>query len=45
MPRPLPEKDCAYCRRPFCWRKKWARCWAEVRYCSKRCRQNARGIV
>lgn len=34
----LPSKDCASCGRPFEWRKKWQRCWDEVRYCSDRCR-------
>ena len=38
----LPEKTCATCGRPFTWRKKWAKVWDEVRYCSDRCR-NARG--
>ena len=33
----LPEKVCETCRRPFTWRKKWARDWAQVKYCSKRC--------
>ncbi|RMQ51074.1 hypothetical protein ALQ04_100687 [Pseudomonas cichorii] len=28
------------CDLPFTWRKKWARCWEEVRYCSERCRRN-----
>ncbi|MBD8791037.1 DUF2256 domain-containing protein [Pseudomonas syringae] len=32
-------KDCATCGRPFAWRKKWARCWDEVRYCSERCKR------
>jgi hypothetical protein len=36
----LPEKTCATCGRPFAWRKKWARVWDEVRYCSDRCRGN-----
>ncbi|MGQ9887394.1 MAG: DUF2256 domain-containing protein [Aggregatilineales bacterium] len=35
----LPQKTCAVCGRPFVWRKKWARQWDEVRYCSRRCRQ------
>ncbi|MDX2257444.1 MAG: DUF2256 domain-containing protein [Hyphomicrobiaceae bacterium] len=35
----LPEKVCAACGRPFSWRKKWARVWDEVRYCSDRCRR------
>lgn len=34
----LPQKPCATCGRPFAWRKKWARVWDEVRYCSDRCR-------
>ncbi|GFZ96875.1 hypothetical protein GCM10011497_29230 [Elstera cyanobacteriorum] len=34
----LPEKICAACGRPFAWRKKWARDWPQVRYCSDRCR-------
>ena len=37
----LPEKTCVTCGRPFTWRKKWEKVWAEVRYCSDRCR-NAR---
>ena len=34
----LPEKSCASCGRPFAWRKKWAKVWEEVKYCSDRCR-------
>jgi hypothetical protein len=34
----LPQKPCATCGRPFTWRKKWAKVWDEVRYCSDRCR-------
>ncbi|MDR9393015.1 DUF2256 domain-containing protein [Roseovarius sp. SYSU LYC5161] len=34
----LPTKICAACGRPFTWRRKWARDWDSVRYCSKRCR-------
>ncbi|MEO1400979.1 MAG: DUF2256 domain-containing protein [Cyanobacteria bacterium J06635_1] len=30
---------CPVCQRPFTWRKKWAECWAEVKYCSERCRR------
>ncbi|MGB2106903.1 MAG: DUF2256 domain-containing protein [Candidatus Puniceispirillum sp.] len=33
----LPKKICATCGLPFSWRKKWARDWEQVRYCSKRC--------
>ncbi|WP_366942805.1 DUF2256 domain-containing protein [uncultured Roseobacter sp.] len=36
----LPVKTCAVCLRPFSWRKKWARVWDEVRYCSESCRRN-----
>ena len=35
----LPEKTCAACGRPFAWRKKWARDWENVRYCSDACRE------
>ena len=38
----LPRKTCAACGRPFAWRKKWARVWNEVRYCSERCRREAK---
>ncbi|WP_439830651.1 DUF2256 domain-containing protein [Aeromonas veronii] len=34
----LPEKICPVCQRPFSWRRKWARSWEEIRYCSERCR-------
>ncbi|MDY7115460.1 DUF2256 domain-containing protein [Halomonas sp. SSL-5] len=37
----LPHKPCASCGRPFAWRRKWARCWEEVRHCSERCRREA----
>tara|TARA_B100000035_G_C20561376_1_gene362677 strand:- start:289 stop:498 length:210 start_codon:yes stop_codon:yes gene_type:complete len=33
----LDEKICLTCKRPFSWRKKWARDWANVKFCSKRC--------
>ncbi|MDR7922610.1 MULTISPECIES: DUF2256 domain-containing protein [unclassified Thermosynechococcus] len=35
----LPSKICLVCGRPFQWRKKWANCWEEVKYCSERCRR------
>jgi hypothetical protein len=38
----LPEKTCLACGRPFRWRKKWARVWDEVKYCSDACRRAAR---
>ena len=34
----LPTKVCEACAKPFAWRKKWARDWEQVRYCSDRCR-------
>ncbi|TCD11232.1 DUF2256 domain-containing protein [Pedobacter frigidisoli] len=34
----LPTKICSICKRPFIWRKKWAKNWDEVKYCSERCR-------
>ena len=41
----LPTKTCAACGRPFTWRKRWAAVWAEVRYCSDRCRRERRKPV
>ena len=38
----LPSKTCPVCRRPFAWRKKWARDWDAVVYCSERCRRTAK---
>ncbi|MDP4655167.1 MAG: DUF2256 domain-containing protein [Porticoccaceae bacterium] len=38
----LPSKMCPICQRPFSWRKKWERVWDEVRYCSVRCKTDAR---
>ncbi|MGF1606084.1 MAG: DUF2256 domain-containing protein [Rhodothalassiaceae bacterium] len=37
---PVPQKICAVCGRPFTWRRKWARDWDRVRYCSERCRRS-----
>lgn len=37
--RDLPTKICIACGRPFTWRKKWARDWDAVRYCSDACRK------
>ena len=34
----LPSKICVTCGRPFVWRKKWERNWAEVKFCSDACR-------
>lgn len=38
----LPTKVCATCGRPFAWRRKWARSWDEVKYCSEACRRAAK---
>lgn len=35
----LPSKICPSCGLAFSWRKKWARDWESVKYCSARCRQ------
>nr|WP_133598006.1 DUF2256 domain-containing protein [Tepidicella xavieri] len=35
----LPHKTCPVCGRPFSWRRKWARDWEQVKYCSERCRR------
>jgi uncharacterized protein (TIGR03643 family) len=32
------SKICPVCHRSFHWRKKWAKNWDEVKYCSDRCR-------
>jgi hypothetical protein len=40
----LPVKACQTCGKPFTWRKKWARDWDTVRYCSDRCRA-AKGTI
>ncbi len=33
-----PPKICVTCGLLFEWRKKWARDWDNVKYCSERCR-------
>ena len=40
---PKPVKTCVVCGRDFSWRKKWERCWPQVRYCSDRCRVHRKG--
>jgi hypothetical protein len=35
----LPAKICSACEKPFAWRKKWAKDWENVRFCSDRCRR------
>ena len=41
----LPTKTCAACGRPFTWRKKWAKDWDQVRYCSDACRTGTRAAA
>ncbi|SDJ97927.1 DUF2256 domain-containing protein [Flavobacterium noncentrifugens] len=36
----LPFKICPICKFRFSWRKKWAKNWDEVKYCSEKCRSN-----
>ncbi|MBB1321569.1 DUF2256 domain-containing protein [Shewanella vesiculosa] len=38
--RHLEHKVCLVCQRPFAWRKKWAKDWDKVKYCSERCRRH-----
>lgn len=35
----LPVKLCAACGRSMVWRKKWARTWQDVKFCSDACRR------
>lgn len=39
----LPTKVCATCGLSFTWRKKWEKCWDDVKYCSDRCRSKRGG--
>jgi hypothetical protein len=34
-----PDKVCATCGRAFSWRRKWARDWESVRFCSLACKR------
>lgn len=36
------DKTCERCGRRITWRKKWARDWDQVRYCSQSCRSGNR---
>ncbi|MBN8510299.1 MAG: DUF2256 domain-containing protein [Burkholderiales bacterium] len=40
--RPLPSKPCRACGRPMRWRRRWARTWDEVKFCSDACRKARR---
>jgi hypothetical protein len=37
----LPQKPCVQCARPMTWRRAWAKNWADVKFCSTRCRGEA----
>ena len=38
-----PPRTCEGCGLQFEWRRKWARDWENVRWCSERCRRGAGG--
>ncbi|MGC6517124.1 MAG: DUF2256 domain-containing protein [Candidatus Puniceispirillaceae bacterium] len=38
----LPTRICQMCQKPFTWRKKWARDWDTIRFCSQRCKSDAK---
>jgi len=38
----LPSKPCAACGRTMSWRKRWAKNWSDVKFCSDACRQRPR---
>ncbi len=42
MSTPRETKLCAHCGRAMSYRKRWERCWDEVRYCGERCRRAVR---
>lgn len=35
----LPKQICIICQLMFSWRKKWEKCWQDVKYCSNKCRK------
>ena len=39
----IQDKTCQACGRTITWRKKWARDWDEVRWCSDACRRTKPG--
>ncbi|HBK91418.1 MAG TPA: DUF2256 domain-containing protein [Parvularcula sp.] len=41
----LPHKASAACGRPMVWRKRWAKVWDEIKYCSDRCRGRRLGAA
>ena len=35
----LPSKPCVACGLAMSWRRRWAKTWADVKYCSDACRR------
>jgi hypothetical protein len=35
----LPSKPCARCGLAMSWRRRWAKNWDELKYCSEACRR------
>lgn len=35
----LPSKPCVACGLPMSWRRRWAKNWTGVKYCSEACRR------
>lgn len=38
----IEDKPCAHCGRRITYRKKWAKTWDQVKYCSDKCRSARR---
>ncbi len=38
---PKEFKICVVCKRRMTWRRKWARTWDQVKYCSEACRKKS----
>ena len=43
--QPGDEKPCTVCGRTMTWRRKWARNWDDVKYCSDACRKRGKSGV
>ncbi|MBK6598033.1 MAG: DUF2256 domain-containing protein [Proteobacteria bacterium] len=39
----LPSKPCVVCGLAMSWRRRWAKNWADVKYCSQACRRKGVG--
>jgi len=40
----LPRKTCLACGLDFAWRRKWARDWENIRFCSESCKKAGRRL-